>query len=783
MANGNWEKAKKIFADAIKFAPDKRLRFLDEVCADDADTRREIESLLASYDDAESFLDSPAVGEVADIIYQADTLERGKCFGHYEIIEQIGAGGMGEVYLARDKKLDRSVAVKILNEKFAKHETNLIRFVREAKAASALNHPNILVIHEIGAENNAHFIVSEFIKGETLREIFKRKTLKLSEVLDISIQIANALTAAHEAHLIHRDIKPENIMMRPDGYVKILDFGLAKLVEHKSIGFEDATVLQNQTAKGIIMGTVNYMSPEQAKGERVDAATDIFSFGVVLYEMLAGRTPFAGDSLSETFANLINAEPLPLSSFSTNIPDELQRIVAKMLCKKKDKRFQTMRGLLTDLKVLQKRIEFEAELECVSQSDKQAEAETQISEDQIFEETTSIPPNNLTGSLSPVVGREKEISHIKNLLSQNDVRLITLAGIGGTGKTRLAKAVAQEMVQVFPEGVFFIEIAAITNSELVASTIAQSLGIKEAGNKPILETLKDYLRERQMLLILDNFEQVAAAAPIIAELLATAANLKILITSRILLHLSAEREFIVPPLAVPDETSNISLDDISNYEAIRLFVERARNVKPGFALTNENADDVAKICGRLDGLPLAIELAAARIKILSPRTILTKLENRLKLLTGGASDLPVRQQTMRDAIEWSYDLLNEDEKFLFRRLAIFEGGFTFEAAEAVCEMSEPSAAAGVSSVIGKVMQSTINQPAAADGSDSLSIIGVLDLITSLVDKSLLVSKEQPNDEKRFRMLETLRQYALESLEKNNEAEAVRRSHAAYFLAL
>ena len=364
MKTNNWEKAKEIFGDAIKFAPDERIRFLDKICDGDKTVRREVESLLASYDEAESFMESPAVGKVADVIeVESKKLETGRCFGHYEIIKQIGAGGMGEVYLAKDTKLDRQVAVKILNEKFSRDESNLNRFIQEAKAASALNHPNILVIHEIGEAADTHFIVSEFIKGETLREIFKEKTLKLSEVLDISIQIANALCTAHEAHLVHRDIKPENIMIRPDGFVKILDFGLAKLVEQKSIGFEDVTVKQNQTAKGMILGTVKYMSPEQAKGERVDERTDVFSFGVVIYEMMAGRTPFAGDSMPETFANLINAELPPLSRFAANVPDELQRIVSKTLRKNKDERYQTMSGLLADLKSLRENLAFDEHLE------------------------------------------------------------------------------------------------------------------------------------------------------------------------------------------------------------------------------------------------------------------------------------------------------------------------------------------------------------------------------------------------------------------------------------
>ena len=293
-------------------------------------------------------------------------LASGQVFGHYEILRQIGAGGMGEVYLARDNKLDRKVAVKILNAEFEKNESNLQRFIREAKAASALNHPNILVVHEIGESDGSHYIVSEYIEGKTLREVLREKSLNLAEILDVAVQIAGALNAAHKAHLVHRDIKPENIVIRPDRFVKVLDFGLAKLVEQKSkslTGAKDETAKQNNTAQGVILGTVNYMSPEQAKGERVDQRTDIFSFGATVYEMIAGRTPFAGDSVSETFANLIKAEPLPLVYFAPNVPDELQRIVSKTLRKNKDARYKTMSDALTDLRELKENLAFDEKLE------------------------------------------------------------------------------------------------------------------------------------------------------------------------------------------------------------------------------------------------------------------------------------------------------------------------------------------------------------------------------------------------------------------------------------
>lgn len=375
MPDEKWQKIREVFDSALRLKPEDRLEFARQACIGDADVFSEVESLLVSLNSSESFLETPAVASVASAI--AGNTKRFKpdqFLGHYKIISELGSGGMGEVYLARDQKLDRLVAVKILNEHFSREESSLLRFVREAKAASALNHPNILVIHEIGEADGAHYIVSEYVEGETLRTVCSLETLPLSEILDIAGQIAGALTTAHKAHLIHRDIKPENIMLRPDGYVKILDFGLAKLIEQKKrsvSGLEEQTVRQNQTARGVVMGTVNYMSPEQAKGEETDERTDIFSFGVVLYEMIAGRTPFAAGSTSETFANLINTEPPPLSRFTVNLPDELDRIVSKALCKNKNDRYQSMRGLLSDLKSLRDNLALDERLKKSLRSDYQ----------------------------------------------------------------------------------------------------------------------------------------------------------------------------------------------------------------------------------------------------------------------------------------------------------------------------------------------------------------------------------------------------------------------------
>jgi serine/threonine protein kinase len=362
MTSERWQKVKVLFDEVVELSPDEREKILDQDCADE-ELRREVESLLASYHEADSFMEKPSVGEVASLIVKPQKINPGTSFGHYEIIRQIGAGGMGEVYLAQDKKLDRKVALKILNEKFSRHGSNLERFIQEARAASALNHPNILVIHEISESGEAKFIVSEFIEGHTLRDVIKKSPLKLSEVLEIALQIAGALSAAHAAGIVHRDIKPENIIIRPDGYIKVLDFGLAKLVKPMPIDFEASNGRQNETARGLIMGTVNYMSPEQAKGEKVNERTDIFSFGTVVYEMVTGRTPFVGNSMSETFANLINSEPPPLSRFAAHVPADLELIIAKSLKKDPRERYQTMKDVLAELKNLRRNPVFDERAE------------------------------------------------------------------------------------------------------------------------------------------------------------------------------------------------------------------------------------------------------------------------------------------------------------------------------------------------------------------------------------------------------------------------------------
>jgi len=353
MTPERWQQIDQLFHLALERDAEQRDAFLRHACKDDESLRREVVSLLGSHEDADSFIRTPAIDIAAELLAVRKTqLTRGQYVGHYEVVSLLGEGGMGEVYLAYDVKLGRHVALKRLPAKFTLDDDRVHRFKQEARAVSALNHPNIVTIHEIGRSNASHFITTEFIEGETLRQHITKGPMRLDMALDVATQIASALTAAHAARIVHRDIKPENIMIRPDGYVKVVDFGLAKLANPKpefDLALEESAGNKNQTGKGLILGTVNYMSPEQAKGETIDERTDIFSFGAVIYEIVSGRTPFAGDSMTETLANLIKAEPQALSTVAPNVPHKLDRIVSRTLCKNKDDRYQTMKVLWADL--------------------------------------------------------------------------------------------------------------------------------------------------------------------------------------------------------------------------------------------------------------------------------------------------------------------------------------------------------------------------------------------------------------------------------------------------
>jgi predicted ATPase len=657
-------------------------------------------------------------------------LSPGTRLGPYEIIAPLGAGGMGEVYRAQDERLDRSVAIKILSPAFSADNDRLRRFEQEARSASALNHPNIITIYELGREGPTHYIAMELVEGQTVRELMV-SGLPIRKAIEIAAQAAEGLTKAHEAGIAHRDLKPENLMISNDGFVKILDFGLAKLTLPSGELSESSPTVALQTRPGLVMGTMQYMSPEQIGGGRLDFRSDQFSFGLVLYEMVTGKLAFRRNTTAETLVAILREQAEPVGVQNTDVPAPLCWVIERCLAKEPDKRYVSTRELARELAAIRDRF-----------SEKPARrVETR--------------PTNLPVQRTGLVGRDKEVAAAKELLLREDVRLVTVTGPGGIGKSRLAVQVANDLVEHFPGGTHFVPLSSLSDPALIYSAIVQAMEIQAGGRSP-LQILNENLKgpsDAPILLLLDNFEHLIQAAPMVAGLLAMGPNLKIMVTSRAALHVYGEHEFPVPPLAMPDAQAMPPLEVLSQYPAVALFVQRAIAVKPDFELTRENASAVAEICARLDGLPLAIELAAARVKVLSPSSMRTRLTSRLQLLTGGARDMPERQQTLRAAIDWSYDLLSPAEQKLFRRLSVFVGGCTLEGAEAVCD--------------------------AKSDLDS----DLLDGMASMVDKSLAQQVEPAKGESRFVMLETIREYALEKLEASGEESLTKRAHAAYCLVL
>jgi non-specific serine/threonine protein kinase len=628
----------------------------------------------------------------------------------FRIVRVLARGGMGLVLEAMDEELRTPVALKLVLPELAASPEAVDRLRREVALARRITHPNVCRVFEFFAALEAPrpwvFFTMELLAGETLSEqIHRRGVIPLPEALEYARQMAEALEAAHSQSVVHRDFKSSNVLLVPAGSggvrVVVADFGIARGLDASSVG-------HGLTGTHSFLGTPAYMAPEQVLGEAaITPTTDTYAFGIVLYEMVTGCLPFVAETPLAT-AMLRLTTPAPRASDKVpGLPAIWDQVIERCLSRAPVDRFARPKDAVLSLTGVQR--------------------------------TSRSAAGALPVESSTFVGRQDELARLEQLLEGTGPRLLTLTGPGGVGKTRLATEAARRLGRAFGGGVFFVNLAPLTDPASVLQAIAGAVGLKPNRDDALTEQIAASARG-PTLFVLDNFEHLTEASRVVGDLLRAMPEAKALITSRTLLRLAGEHDFPVSGLAV---------------DAVRLFTERARALSPRFALDEGNSRDVQTICDRLDGLPLAIELAASRIRVLEPRALLERLRStggRLRTLTAGARDTEARQRTLRSTIAWSDQLLSGSEQRLFHRLGVFVRAFTLEAAAAVDDPTSPS------------------DP------------DVLEKISSLLDNSLLVRIEQEGAESRFAMLQTLREFALESLPVA-ELTQTRARHARYFLEL
>jgi non-specific serine/threonine protein kinase len=710
----------EIVNDAIDLDPTERASFIERACGGNAALREEVEALLELHDRFPGHLQLPSsLSET----FGADRI------GPYAIEGVLGRGGMGVVYLAADPRLKRRVALKSLPGRLAADPLRRALFEREAQLLAALNHPNIATIYTLEEADGWTFLTMEYVPGETLAARLAPGRMGLDETLRITRQVARALEGAHAHGIVHRDLKPMNIMITPREQVKVLDFGLAE-----SLSDRPEARASGVDATRVIAGTPGYMSPEQLRGRNVTRRADVWAFGCILFECLTGRPAFEIPNGEATAGGWFDRPP-DWRLLPEDLPEGLRGLLAQCLERSPRLRLGRIRTIRREI-------------------DQVATGRSLFARRAAGRSEVDPRTGNLPAAVDRLIGRQFEKSEARKLLEAG--RLLTLTGAGGCGKTRLALEVARGLGAEFPDGIWLVEFAALSDASLVESTVADALGIPGRADRTVAESLAGFLSSGRVLLLLDNCEHLVAACRDLAErLFRSCPDLHILATSREPLRAGGEAVYRVPSLSVPEPENDHDLAKVGCAEAVRLFLERARSIRPDFQLTERDAPDLSDICRRLDGIPLAIELAAARIGVLPVSEIARRLDDRFRLLDAGRRELLPRQRTLRALIEWSNGLLPESERKVFRRLSIFAGGWSLDAAEEVC---------------------------AGNGIERWE---VLDLLAQLIDKSLAevdARETERTGQPRYRMAETIRQYAREQLVESREYAGTLRRHREYFLA-
>ncbi|WKN60356.1 protein kinase (plasmid) [Rhodococcus opacus] len=663
-------------------------------------------------------------------------------------VHEIGHGGFGLVYRCGQPSLDRTVAVKVLTANL--DEDNRARFFREQRAMGRLTgHPNIVNVLHIGttASGRPYIVMQYHSHGSLDTRIRRQGRLELDEALRFGVKLAGALETAHRLGILHRDVKPANILLTDYDEPALTDFGIA----HFAGGFETST--------GTLTGSPAFTAPEVLKGEDPpSAASDIYSLGATLFSAVTGHAAFERHSGEQVVAQFLRITTQPVPDLrEQGIPDDVSAAIEHAMSEDPRERPLSAAQFGDELRQSQLAHDFPVE-----EMDLLAEPGAKRSEQDLPRARrrstagrlhNAIPPSTwgsageLPLDLTSFVGRRRELTDAKAKLSTH--RLVTLTGIGGVGKTRLALRVATEARRGFSGGVRLVELGELNERSLLVDAVAAAVGIRDRSARPLEHVIVEFLATRNLLLVLDNCERLVDAVATLAEnLLRTCPELRILATSREALGIEGEAVLRVPPLTIPDTDDESSLRGLPQYDAVTLFMERAAAAVSGFELTEDNRITVARICRALEGLPLPIELAAARLRAMSADQIAERLNDRYKLLTLGSRGAPRRQQTLRLSMDWSYDLCSSPEQQLWARLSVFAGTFELDAAEGICE----------------------REVAPED---------LLDVLTALVDKSILI-REDAGGVVRFRLLETVRDYGRDRAEQSGEYQALRQRHRDWY---